>query len=494
MREKFQIALTVLTLVSLVVPGVLPAYDYTQDENDVVLRITDEIDLTITGEIRTRYEWNDNLVDFTDDLDDQFGFVPSRARIGFRLDLPRDVAFYFEIQELFSFGEDTPARISEYQRQLPNQLVTGGLIQNYPYVSGDIGNIETGGMDPITDGAARRNENARVSGNFITSTHRDDLGLYQAYIEANSIGDSIFNLKAGRQELSFGNEWMLGNQDFYGGASYDALKGWWEFDRSRLDIFWSKLDEQNTGSGEVNSTDDDTDLYGVYFAWPEIGTSLIGYDLYGMLIKSNMDGGPQFHDTNYESWWLGARFYRKPEWGFHFNAEGTYQFGQVSAQPSDLDIEAWGFEGSLGYTWDVEGNPDLHLGFTYASGDDDPFDDKEETFAVPNAEIHPRLGFADLFAASNLVAWQIGYAGSWENIAWGVELLHFETAEEVVVSESELANEIDLWFSYQYSRHLALQVAYAYVSIEDVIKKQVDVFGYDSSDAHRFYVNLRLLL
>ena len=71
--------------------------------------------------------------------------------------------------------------------------------------------------------------------------------------------------------------------------------------------------------------------------------------------------------------------------------------------------------------------------------------------------------------------------------------IHFENDKSVLASgEDELANEIDVWFSYQYSRHLALQIAYAYVSIEDAIKQQVDHFGYDSADAHRFYVNLRL--
>ena len=69
--------------------------------------------------------------------------------------------------------------------------------------------------------------------------------------------------------------------------------------------------------------------------------------------------------------------------------------GSVAAAP-DMDIQAWGFEGSAGYTWDVTGNPDLHVGLTYASGDDDPADNDWETFAAPMPDPHPRLGFADL--------------------------------------------------------------------------------------------------
>lgn len=494
MRENLRVAAIMLAVFSLILPGVLTAYDYDSDESEIVLRITDEIDLAINGEIRTRMEWNDNLVDYTNDIDDEFGYVPSRVRLGIKLSLPRDVDFYMEAQELFSFGEDTPARLTEYGRQAPRPRITGGRIADFPPNSGSIGEIDNAGNDPFLDAGARRNENARVSGNFITSTHRDDLGLYQAHITANNVGDSIFSARVGRQELVFGNEWLLGDLDFYGGASLDAVRGWWDFDRSRLDVFWAKVDEQNTGAGEVNSTDDDTDLYGVYFTWPEVGTSLIGYDLYAMGVKSQADGGADSHSTNFESYWIGGRVFRQPEWGWHFNAEATYQFGDITLADGDMDIAAWGFEGSVGYTWDVEGNPDLHFGLTYATGDDPNDTEDWEGFSAPLQDFHPRLGFADAFAASNLMAFQLGYAGSWENLAWGVELYDFQADEDPVPGEDQYGNEVDLWFSYQYSRNLSVQIAYAFLSLDNAIEDQVRAAGFEPDDAQRFYVNLRLMM
>lgn len=483
MRENFRFAFTVLALVGLVIPGVVTAYDYGSDESDVVLHITDEIDLTVNAEVRTRFEWNENLVDFSNDLDDEFGYVPSRVRLGFGLTLPRDVDLYIEAQETFSFGEDTPARLTEGGRQMPNMPINGG-----------IGNIATAGLDGDSS-AARSNENARASGNFITSTHRDDLGLYQAYVTANNIGDTNFSVRVGRQEWAFGNELLLGDNDFYGGASLDGIRGWWDFDRSQLNVFWSKLDESNTGSSDVNSTDDDTDLFGAYFIYPEVGSSLIGFDAYGMGVKSNADGGAASHSTNLASYWVGGRVYRAPEWGFHFNAEAVYQFGEITTGPtSDVDIQAFAFEGSAGYTFDVVGNPDIHGGLTWGSGDNDPTDGDMETFFSITPDNHGRLGFADLFNMSNIMAYQLGYAGSWENLAWGVELYQFEMDEEMASGADEYGNEVDLWFSYQYSRNLSVQIAYAFVSIEDAIEEQVNAAGFSADDSQRFYVNVRLLM
>jgi hypothetical protein len=462
MRVNFRIALTGMALACLVLPGVLSAYDYDSDESDVVLRITDEIDLTMHAEVRSRFEWNDNLTDFSDAFDDEAGFVPSRVRLGFGLTLPRDVSVYIEAQELHSFGEDSPARATEGIRTVP------GLI---------------GG-----------------SGTFAADTPRDDLSLYQAYMQMNSIGDSNINIRIGRQELAFGNEWMLGDNDFYGGLSHDGIRGWWDFDRGRLDAFWIKADENNTGAlgggflGTPSSGDVDTDLFGVYYAHPEIGTSMIGFDVYGIGQNTAANNA-----TNSDAYWIGTRFHRSPEWGFHFNAEVTYMFGEINLSKhtaaADLDIDAFGGEAHFGYTFDVTGNPDIHGGITYASGDDDPTDSDAETFiqpfdtsggAAPYADNHGRLGFADVTTPSNLIAYQIGYAGSWENMAWGIELYTFESESALPGVDDDLGDEIDVWFNYQYSRNLSMQVAYSYVDPGDAF------VGAD--EAQRFYVNLRLLL
>lgn len=470
MSENLRRALIGVALAALFAPFFLQAAE--SPEGGVKLEISDEIDLTLSGELRTRYEWNTNLIDFTDDVDDEFGFVPSRARLGFRVGLPKDIAVQIDIQELFSFGEDTSDRLKEYYATVPGYPLNGGPIF-------------------LTNPAGGSYWAAPASGAFLASSHRDDLGLYQAYVEADEIGGTKWGMRFGRQEMAFGNEWLMGDNDFYGGASLDGIRGWYGFEKGKLDLFWAKVDEQNTaGSEEINFGDDDTDLFGVYYSWPEVADTALNLDFYGIGVKSNFDGGATFHDTLYSSYWIGARAYSQPEHGIHYNAEFTYQMGDVTDLPEDLDISAYGFEGSLGYTWDLTGNPDVHGGLTYATGDDNDADGDFEAFIAPLPDPHPRLGFADLITASNLLAYQLGYAGSMENQAWGIEVYRFELAESAGDASEDLGNEIDVWYAYQYSKNMSLQLVYSILLTGDAIQDAVEAAGFASDDAQRFYANV----
>jgi len=473
MSENLRKALIGVALAALFAPFFLQAAE--SPEGGVKLQISDDIDLTLSGELRTRYEWNTNLTDFNSDLDDEFGFVPSRARLGFRVGLPKDIAVQIDMQNLFAFGQDTPDRLKEYYATMPNVPLNGP-----PFLTN------------MGDGAYWY---APASGSILAGSHRDDMGLYQAYMQMDEIGGTKWGMRVGRQELAFGNEWMLGDNDFYGGASLDGVRGWYGFDKGKLDLFWAKVDEQNTGAeGVLNFGDDDTDLFGVYYTWPEVAGSAVNLDFYGIGMKSNYDGGPTQHATNFDAYWIGARAYSQPEHGLHYNAEFTYEFGGVDRLggvilADSLDLQAYGFEGSAGYTWDLAGNPDVHGGLTYATGnsEDDIADGDFKAFTAPMPDPHPRLGFADLVTASDLLAYQIGYAGSMDNQAWGIELYRFDLAEDFL-GDKHLGGEVDVWYAYQYSKNLSVQVVYAWFQSADVIE---DIIGANNSDdAQRIYANL----
>ena len=59
----------------------------------------------------------------------------------------------------------------------------------------------------------------------------------------------MLNLTFGRQELAYGTELILGDNDFYGGLSHDGLRGDFLFSNdSSLSLFWAK-------EGELSRTD-----------------------------------------------------------------------------------------------------------------------------------------------------------------------------------------------------------------------------------------------
>jgi hypothetical protein len=331
------------------------------------------------------------------------------------------------------------------------------------------------------------------AGPRVGSSDADSMYLYQGYIETAHIGDSILSMRFGRQELAFGTEWMMGNQDFYDGLSWDAVRGIFEFtDKHRLDVFWAKVAEFDRIDQEG-----DADLYGTYFSAQTLGNSSIGMDAYLMGAQVQMG----FAETAMTPYWVGVRFFRERETGFHFSAELTYQFGDMGDSDDDVSIGAWGLESFLGYTWNSPTHPTIKGGITWMSGDDDLGDDSFDTFFTPAGEVHPRLGMMDLFASNllnvattgglGLNAYTIGYSGSKDNHSWGADIWHFETDEDasfITGDESELGQEVDLWYNYQYSEHMVAQFAVSYFNAGSLYEADLDPLSTD--DAWRIYANL----
>jgi hypothetical protein len=336
---------------------------------------------------------------------------------------------------------------------------------------------------------------------------------------------------------------MLGNQDWYDGQSFDAAKGIFEFtDKHRLDIFWAKVAERDT-TFDGGQAGDDSDLFGAYFSAQSLGGSSIGLDAYLLNLRDqgdlqldiDTDGDeriqsafmdPSENGSYLTSYWAGVRLFRDKETGLHFSAEGTYQWGtlmgEIDGDDDDFDINAWGFEGFLGWTFDSATHPTIKGGVTYASGSDsgDLVEGDWNTFFTPAGEVHPRLGLFDLVEASNVLAFNLGYAGSHERHSWGVDLWHFEFdnvdpfVEEQMISDidlyagndldDELGQEVDLWYNYQYSEHMVAQFAVAYFNAGN-FQEDVNRCGYDivcdpsdpadadswsTDDAWRVYANL----
>ncbi len=413
-------------------------------EADLVLDAGNGILLSITGEARTRFEWVENGQDFDSSSDDEYYFAPSRYNLGFRVDLPRDVAAVIEMQGGFDWGDE----YGWATRRVLNDLGRPGS------------NVIPAGSNNLKPGRTVND-----------LANNDDVYLYQAYIEMANIGDSIFSMRVGRQELAYGTEFVLGNRDFYDGISYDAIKGIFEFsDNSRLDLFYAKLNEsQLSGAISGPADDDDANLYGAYYSTQSLGGSQVGMDVYGMALNDNSA-------LDIESNWLGIRFFREALHGWHFSGELVYQFGDIA----DRDIDAFAFEGFVGHTWDTPTNPGVHFGVTMATGDDGGGD--AETFFALAGEVHPRLGLADLIDASNVMAYNLGYTGSKDNHSWGADVFKFDL-EEDNGGDDDMGWELDLWYNYQYSKNLVAQFAVAYFDAGDL-------YGSGADAATRLYANL----
>jgi len=218
------------------------------------------------------------------------------------------------------------------------------------------------------------------------------VSLYQGYIQAKEMWGQPLQLRIGRQELSFGSEWLVGTNDtnsMFTGLSFDGIRLTYATDMFSVDAWAAKLAE----FGAIEE-DADTDFYGVYASYK--GLENISIDAYWMLVRDAWS----LNDTNL-TWfpellenWLSIDDYDVTNLhtvglrgagtigAFDFEAEAAYQFGDADEvgwtftpfnfygdDGADFD-GSWGGNLEVGYTFDMNYKPRVFLGGAYMSGED----------------------------------------------------------------------------------------------------------------------------
>ena len=197
-----------------------------------------------------------------------------------------------------------------------------------------------------------------------------DVSLYQAYIEARNLWGAPLTLKVGRQEIKFGDQFLVGVNDtssYFRGLSFDAIRLTYKTDQFSVDAVASKLAEnfKNFGKG-------DTDFYAVYGSYTGIeNTSL---DAYWMYVRDDGALLPTHNKVDIHT--VGLRGAGKVG-SFDYKAEVAYQFGSVDDLPSacpvgfgtaDTKYDAFGANAGIGYTFDAPWTPRPWAAFAYYGG------------------------------------------------------------------------------------------------------------------------------
>ncbi len=289
----------------------------------------------------------------------------------------------------------------------------------------------------------------------------DDVELYQAYIEAKEMWGTALKARIGRQELKFGNGWLVGPNDapaqpYFYGLSFDALRLTYATDQFSVDAFASKLAENSP-----LQEDGDIDFYGVYGSY--LGVENMNFDAYWFLVRdaANFAGSQDTHT-------FGLRGAGKVD-AFDFEADGAYQ---LVNRDGISDSDAWGGNLEVGYTFDMCTTPRLYIGTAYyqgAEGDD--------------------LAFNRLFASKRygLVLDNMSYlsnmwvvrGGLTANVTESLKIMgtagYVQSDEARKISPTQnsrkaLGLEADVRAEYAYSKDLTFGCGYAHVFMFDGIK------------------------
>ena len=232
------------------------------------------------------------------------------------------------------------------------------------------------------------------------------LGMYEAWAELKPPVIPGLRLRGGRMELSYGQERLIGRDDFaVDGRSFDGGLIKWNLKHFvAVDAFFTKVRESE-GPG-----DHDRDFFGVYVqtrAIPFTTLELYYFGLMDTLLQTRQVGDTlqelEFDTTIHTA---GARIEALFFGALRVDAELALQFGNRtdSIDPhKELSHYAMAAYAEIGYQIPVWSHPTVTGFFAWASGDANPIDDKSRGFQSLFPTRHSFLGSMDMFAWQNIM-------------------------------------------------------------------------------------------
>ena len=292
--------------------------------------------------------------------------------------------------------------------------------------------------------------------------YQDTFDLRQLYFEIGDSEKRTFGIRAGRQELSYGDERLVGNSNWTNDArSFDALRGTFRHRGVRLEGFAAsvvrirdlQLDKRVPGSN----------FYGLYGGLDKLipQSAIEPFFFWRRSSAVTSEGGVPgvLHFGT-----LGLRWEGKLPEGFDYSTEMAKQMGSLGTD----SVRAWAGHWGIGKTAPrVRFAPRFFAEISYASGDRNPRDGHRGTFDQLYASGHDKLGMDDQVGWKNIEHlrggvefkpksnWRASIRGS----AWWLADVHdalYNSSGNVVARDSSgaagryVGQEVDFQTSYTF--------------------------------------------
>lgn len=332
----------------------------------------------------------------------------------------------------------------------------------------------------------------------VTSPYFNQADVRKAYVEWKRIGGSPLGFKVGRQAFAYGDRKLLGPSNWgnVGGFWWDAAKVYVETDPVQVDLLFGQrvIREQI----RWDNRHFDFDMMAAYARFKKLPFKLdalyiLKYDDHGGIVGEEGTGDERRHTVGVHG---KGKIARNWDW------RGTLaaQFGRDGGD----DVRAYAAHGLAGYTWlDAPWKPRVGGQVSFASGDRDPIDGRNETF--DNLFTSPTKDYGRM----NLVSWQnlVDYQATFgvqptDKLTVWVDYHYFTLAAEEDAwywfnmrpqrrdptggSGRELGHEIDLQAKWQVTPEFQVYCGYAYFAPGNFIRNTP---GGDD-DAHWGFVQL----
>lgn len=331
-----------------------------------------------------------------------------------------------------------------------------------------------------------------------------DIDLDVAYVTLREMLYSPLTVQIGRQVLSYGNEFLIGNspsgttagQGITGTAvgdlsfkdATDAIKLVFDYDPLTIDLFYSKIDDGLSSISSNAGTSDDIDLFGVnanYQLGDSMGTELEAYFFGKIDRQPNYNGDPATIDEKDDTMYVpGARLSTNVTEDLNVQAEFAYQTGtKVLNNIANRSRDAYAFQGFVNFALPVieDYSPVLSASYSYFSGDanattgtgdyeawDELYENQDEgrihdaLFDKSNAHYFTLAG--EIVPMEDLTA-KLSWTGIWlaEEFNAGDTITLNQpdgtTVNANATNDDELGHEFDLDLSYDYTEDVNFGVS-----------------------------------
>lgn len=329
-----------------------------------------------------------------------WGILPAYARPQ-SLTFGTQVRFRGESQNNFNakYYGPHPPRGNE-----PDNFLLGRFRLGFDYRPNEIVHIALWGQDAREWGSGFHNRdfyNRTLRMEF--SPYTDELELWKTYIEVKKPFHLPFGIKAGRQQIYYGDKRVFGPGQWgnTGHWIWDAVKVSYAFKKGFIDAYYGRTMIHEPTQFSLNHRHF-YDSFGGYGHFTLPGELLgIGIEPFAMTKRDNHryyrgeDGRMGPLDAAY----AGLRVYKKGFHGFDFDATYVREFGDYSHDT----IQAYGYHLLGAYTFSsYPWRPRVGMEYTVGSGDKNPKDDKHGSFDGAFGSRSKVLGRMDLLRWRNI--------------------------------------------------------------------------------------------
>lgn len=227
--------------------------------------------------------------------------------------------------------------------------------------------------------------------------------IYQAYGEIGDVEKGLIDLKVGRQEMTFGEQRLIGNAPWLNTERvFDAARATVHYRGFRADLFASSVVNPVTGTWDHHLQGNN--LHGIYGHIDRFGPKFV-VEPYGLWRLQHGVKNEESIVSKLNEKVVGTRVAgSKLSGGFDYGLEFVREFGTLGID----NINAFAYHAAFGKSFSSPLSPRAFVEYNYATGDKNPKDGVRGTFDQLYPSGHDKLGFADQVGWRNVKDFRSG--------------------------------------------------------------------------------------